>query len=107
MPIGNKFVNEEFKASISFENRGEIDCKYERLPNERNFGKMFTFTNDKGVLTTGNKQMIGITFKSSIPGEFKETFRFRLEGSSDLESLLCFGHVIAPTFKFSENLIDF
>ena len=50
LPIGNKFVNELFETTITFENRGEIECKYERLPNERNFGKMFSFENDKGVL---------------------------------------------------------
>ena len=50
---------------------------------------------------------IPIIFCSSIPGEFKETFRFRLEGSTELLSLLCFGHVIAPKFRFDKELLDF
>lgn len=43
-------MNEVFETTITFENRGEIECRYERLPNERNFGKMFSFKDDKGVL---------------------------------------------------------
>lgn len=62
LPIGNKFVNEYFETQITFENRGEIDCRYERLPNERNFGKMFSFENDKGVLLVGKRQTITVKF---------------------------------------------
>lgn len=43
MPIGNKNVNEKAEFDIKIENRGEIKCKFELLPNERNFGKMFKF----------------------------------------------------------------
>ena len=50
---------------------------------------------------------IKITFSSNIPGEFKETFRFRLEGSTELLSILFIGHVIAPTFHFDTELINF
>jgi hydrocephalus-inducing protein len=33
------------------ENEGEIECKYELLPNERHFGKMFKFTPEKSKPT--------------------------------------------------------
>jgi hydrocephalus-inducing protein len=48
-----------------------------------------------------------VTFKSDILGEFSETFRFALEGSSEMLTLTFKGHVVAPTFKFSEEIIDF
>lgn len=95
------------KYEITIENRGEIECKFEMLPNERNFAKMFDFKVRKGTLGVGKRMAIPIEFCSTIPGEFKETFRWRLEGSTELLSLLCFGHVIAPTFKFDSDVIDF
>lgn len=107
LPVGNKFVNQMEKYEITIENRGEIECKFEMLPNERNFAKMFDFKVRKGTLGVGKRMAIPIEFCSTIPGEFKETFRWRLEGSTELLSLLCFGHVIAPTFKFDSDVIDF
>lgn len=44
---------------------------------------------------------------SDILGEFSETFRFALEGSSEMLTLTFKGHVVAPTFRFSEDIIDF
>ena len=40
-------------------------------------------------------------------GEFSETFRFALEGSSEMLTLTFKGHVVAPTFRFSDEIIDF
>lgn len=68
---------------------------------------MFQFDKKKGTLGVGERIPIQITFSSSIPGEFKETFRWKLEGSSELLSILFIGHVIAPTFQFSQDVIDF
>lgn len=44
---------------------------------------------------------------SDILGEFSETFRFALEGSSEMLTLTYKGHVVAPTFSFSKEIIDF
>ncbi len=96
--LGDIFVNETQAQEICIENRGEIDCKFELLPNERAFGKMFDFDLKAGHLQVGEKKYIKWVFKSSIPGEFKETFRWKLEGSNELLSVLFIGHVIAPVF---------
>lgn len=53
------------------------------------------------------RDLIKVTFKSDILGEFSETFRFALEGSSEMLTLTFKGHVVAPTFKFSEEIIEF
>ncbi len=50
----------------------------------------------KDTLKVGEKQEIKVTFKSSKPGEFKETFRWRLEGSVNFLSVLFIGHIRAP-----------
>jgi len=107
LAIGNKFVNERASFEVQIENRGEIECRFELIPNERSFGKMFTFERTRGVMNVGQRMILPISFCSSIPGEFKEAFRFKLEGSSEILQILGFGHVIAPTFKFDTELIDF
>jgi hydrocephalus-inducing protein len=54
-----------------------------------------------------SRETFKVDFKSNILGEFSETFRFALEGSSEMLTLTYKGHVVAPTFKFSEEIIDF
>ncbi|CAD8206755.1 unnamed protein product [Paramecium octaurelia] len=105
--LGDVFVNEIHKTEVVIENRGEIECKFELMPNERAFGKMFKFDVERGVLAVGQRMPFTITFKSSIPGEFKETFRWKLEGSTDQLTILFIGHVIAPTFNFQDEKIQF
>ena len=48
-----------------------------------------------------------MTFKSSKVGEFQEIFRWKLEGSSEMLTLLVRGHVRAPSFEFNKKKIDF
>jgi hydrocephalus-inducing protein len=47
------------------------------------------------------------SFRSSILGEFSETFKWKLEGSTDMLSVIFTGHVMAPKFQFSPSQIDF
>lgn len=105
--LGDVFVNEIHKTEVVIENRGEIECRFELMTNERAFGKMFKFDIERGILGVGQRIPFTITFQSSIPGEFKETFRWRLEGSADQLSILFIGHVIAPTFQFDVERINF
>lgn len=67
---------------------------------------MFDFDLKSGHLQVGEKKYIKWVFKSSIPGEFKETFRWKLEGSNELLSVLFIGHVIAPVFTIDQDQID-
>jgi hydrocephalus-inducing protein len=53
------------------------------------------------------RDLIQVSFLSDILGEFSETFRFALEGSSKMLTLTFKGHVVAPTFRFSDEIIDF
>ena len=69
--------------------------------------KMFKFDVDKGVLGVGERLNFTVTFQSEMLGEFSETFRFRLEGSTELIPLRFRGHVIGPSFIFKRTEIDF
>jgi len=107
--IGDIFVNFQVEFDVGIENTGEIDCHYKLIPYETPFGLKFHFNKTEGVLGVKEKSrdLIKIKFKSDILGEFSETFRFALEGSSEMLTLTFKGHVVAPTFKFSKDIIDF
>ena len=57
---------------------------------------MFKFEPESGILKVGERKEIRVEFSSSKPGEFKETFRWKLHGSNDLLSVLFIGHIRAP-----------
>lgn len=48
------------------------------------------------MLKVGERKEIKVEFSSPKPGEFKETFRWQLQGSSDYLSVLFIGHIRAP-----------
>lgn len=95
--------------AVGIENTGEIDCHWKLIPYETPFGSKFHFSKSEGILGVDQniRDLIKVTFKSDILGEFSETFRFALEGSSEMLTLTFKGHVVAPTFQFSEEIIDF
>jgi len=109
MDIGDVFVNYQMNLQVAIENKGEIDCHYKLIPYDTPFGSKFHFSTTEGVLGVKdkNKETIDVKFKSDILGEFSETFRFALEGSSEMKTLTYKGHVVAPTFSFSKEMIDF
>jgi len=107
--IGDIFVNYKHTYSIAIENKGDITCYYKLIPYETPFGSKFKFSKTEGKLGVkeNQREVIDVTFQSDILGEFSETFRWALEGSVEMLSLTFKGHVVAPTFKFSEEIIDF
>ena len=109
MDIGDIFVTSEKIFEVGIENTGEIDCHRKLIPYETPFGSKFSFSKSEGVLGVkeNKRDLIKVKFLSDILGEFSETFRFALEGSADMLTLTFRGHVVAPTFKFSDEIIDF
>lgn len=109
MDIGDIFVTNKKTFELGIENTGEIDCVWKLIPYETPFGSKFKFSETGGKLGVKDhvRDLLKVTFQSDILGEFSETFRFALEGSSEMLTLTFKGHVVAPTFKFSEDVIDF
>jgi hydrocephalus-inducing protein len=68
---------------------------------------MFKFNVEEGILGVGEKIPFKITFCSTILGEFSENFRWRLGGSSEVLQILFTGHVMAPSFSFNADSIDY
>lgn len=109
MDIGDIFVTNHKSFELGIENTGEIDCHWKLIPYETPFGSKFNFSKTDGTLGVREhvRDLLRVTFMSDILGEFSETFRFALEGSSEMLTLTFKGHVVAPTFRFSEDVIDF
>ncbi len=109
MDIGDIFVTNQKSFELGIENTGEIDCHWKLIPYETPFGSKFNFSKTDGTLGVREhvRDLLRVTFMSDILGEFSETFRFALEGSSEMLTLTFKGHVVAPTFRFSEDIIDF
>lgn len=105
--LGDVFVTQNKTTDHVIENKGEIEARFELLPNETPFGKMFHFELEKGVLGVGERIPFHIDFCSTILGEFSETFKWELKGSTETLSILFTGHVIAPTFQFNKEEIKF
>ena len=105
--LGDVFVTQNKPTDIIIENKGEIEAKFELISNETPFGKMFHFELEKGTLGVGERIPFRINFCSTILGEFSETFKWKLEGSTETLSILFTGHVIAPTFYFNKEEIKF
>jgi hydrocephalus-inducing protein len=109
MDIGDIFVTNQKSFELGIENTGEIDCHWKLIPYETPFGSKFNFSKTDGTLGVREhvRDLLRVTFMSDILGEFSETFRFALEGSSEMLTLTFKGHVVAPTFRFSEDTINF
>ncbi len=100
-------MTDEFKTDVTIENRGEIEAEFELTPNNSPFGQMFKFNVEQGVLGVSEKIPFKITFCSTILGEFSENFRWKLKGSQEVLQILFTGHVMAPSFQFSSESIDY
>jgi len=105
--LGDVTITAIKTKDFTIENRGEIPATFQLLLPDTPAAKMFKFDVDKGVLGVGERLNFTVTFQSEMLGEFSETFRFRLEGSTELIPLRFRGHVIGPSFRFDRNEIDF
>jgi Flagellar-associated PapD-like len=109
--IGDVFVNDNKDIPhIFIENQGAIEAKYTIIPSDTPFGSKFIFEHYEGILGTSEynrKQPLRIKFCSDLMGEFSETFKIKLSGSSDELSLTLKGHVMPPSFNFDKEEINF
>ena len=107
LSISDIFVNDKQLFNIYIENKGEIPAKFKLIKNNTSFSKMIQFDIEEAELAVGQRMNIIMTFQSSKVGEFQELFKWKLEGSSEVLTLLVRGHVQAPKFEFSKKKIDF
>lgn len=107
LSIGDIFVNDRQTFNIYIENRGEIPAHFFLMPSQNNSTRVIEFDLESGILAVGQRMNITLTFQHHRVGEFQEMFRWRLEGSTEILSLLVRGHVRTPHFEFDRKMIDF
>ena len=105
--LGDIYITESRDYDITIENRGEIEAAFELMPNDSPFGSLFEFGVQSGRLGVGERLNFRVTFTPDKLGEFDEIFKFRLQGSTEMLTLHFSGHVVAPKFKFSPEIINY
>jgi hydrocephalus-inducing protein len=107
LSIGDIFVNDKQSYNLYIENKGEIPAHFMLVKNSSSSTNIITFDSEEGVLAVGQRMNMLLTFQSFRVGEFQEMFKWRLEGSSELLTLLVRGHVRSPRFEFDKKVIEF
>jgi hydrocephalus-inducing protein len=107
LSIGDIFVNDRQTFNIYIENRGEIPANFFLVINPTDTSRVIEFDIENGILAVGQRMNITLTFQHHRVGEFQEMFRWRLEGSTEILTLLVRGHVRTPHFEFDRKSIDF
>ncbi|GBG78217.1 hypothetical protein CBR_g26250 [Chara braunii] len=107
LDVGKLFISSLHVYEVDLLNRGEIEARFQLVPNRSRFGRQFTIDPTEGVIHAGESQTIYISFTPSTIGEFSEHFMWKVEGS--LEDLVVHlkGTVIGPTFHLDMDTIDF
>lgn len=107
LSIGDIFVNDKQSFNLYIENKGEIPAHFSLVKNGPTSTNIITFDSEEGMLAVGQRMNIILTFQSFRVGEFQEMFKWKLDGSSELLTLLVRGHVRSPRFEFDKKIIDF
>ncbi len=102
LDIDQIFINSEHSYELVLANKGDIDAMFTIVPASSTdasvstlpppigahagslsgaFSGFFRFTPGDGIVTPGNYQAISVTFRSTLLGNFRETFYFQIDGS--------------------------
>ncbi|KAM6324924.1 hydrocephalus-inducing protein homolog [Podargus strigoides] len=107
LDIGEVFVGSANSYEVILFNKGAIDGVFSLVPPATALGSCFTFLPQEGIIVPGGLQVIRISFSSTILGQFREEFRFNVDGSPEPVTLTIRGCVIAPTFHFDVPSLHF
>ncbi|NXU88235.1 HYDIN protein, partial [Xiphorhynchus elegans] len=88
-------------------NRGPIEGSFRLIPPTTTIGSCFTFLPQEGIIAPDGLQAIQISFRTTIPGEFKEEFQFSVTKSPKPATFTIRGCVIVPTFRFNVPALHF
>ncbi|XP_027541094.1 hydrocephalus-inducing protein homolog [Neopelma chrysocephalum] len=88
-------------------NKGPIEGLFSLIPPTTAVGCCFTFLPQLGIIPPDGLQAINISFRTTIPGEFKEEFQFCVPQAPKPVTLTIRGCVIGPTFHFNVRALRF
>ncbi|KAJ7409178.1 hypothetical protein BTVI_57561 [Pitangus sulphuratus] len=107
LDIGKVSVISLHRYEAILVNKGPIEGLFSLIPPTTAVGSCFTFLPQQGILAPDGLQAISISFRTTIPGEFKEEFQFRVNESPKPVTLTIRGYVIGPTFHFDVRALHF
>ncbi|XP_067158936.1 hydrocephalus-inducing protein homolog [Apteryx mantelli] len=107
LDIGEVFLGLAHGYQAILFNKGAIDALFALIPPATALGSCFTFRPQEGLILPEGLQVIQISFKSTILGEFTEEFKFSVDGSPKPVTLTIRGCVIGPTFHFNVPSLHF
>ena len=107
LELGNLFVHSTHHYEVVLANRGDIDAIFTLQPRQTVFAPCFRFNPSEGIVMPEGHQAIQITFHSTMLGDFKETFSFQIDGSTQSLDLTFTGSVVGPTFEFDVPRLRF
>uniref|UniRef100_A0A663MY75 HYDIN/VesB/CFA65-like Ig-like domain-containing protein n=1 Tax=Athene cunicularia TaxID=194338 RepID=A0A663MY75_ATHCN len=107
LDIGKVFIGLDHSYEVVLFNKGAIDAVFNLVPPATALGSCFTFLPQEGIILPEGLQVIRISFSSTSLGEFKEEFRFSVNGSPEPVTLTIRGCVTGPTFHFDVPALHF
>ncbi|XP_072403680.1 hydrocephalus-inducing protein homolog [Chiloscyllium punctatum] len=105
--IGNVFINSKQSYELVLINKGDISAAYTRIPARSALGSCFCFNPSEGTLLPGKYQLLEVTFKAAILGNFIVDLFLSVKGSPEPIQVTFKGHVIGPTFHFNVPVLNF
>ncbi|XP_061217731.1 hydrocephalus-inducing protein homolog isoform X3 [Neopsephotus bourkii] len=107
LDIGQVFVGSALSYEAILLNKGAIDAPFSLVLPATALGSCFTFTPQEGIVLLGGYQVIRISFRPTILGQFTEEFMFSIDRSPEPVALTIRGCVIGPTFHFDVPFLCF
>ncbi|XP_059848459.1 hydrocephalus-inducing protein homolog isoform X2 [Hypanus sabinus] len=105
--MGFIIINSKHMYEMLMMNKGAIHAAYSLMPAFTPIGSCFSINPSSGSLLPGDYQVLDVTFKSNILGEFQEDLMFSVEGCPQPISVTFKGCVIGPTFNFNVPSLNF
>ena len=107
LDLGHIFIGSTHVYEVVMANKSFIDAIFTLVVAKTQFGKLFSFEPNEGIISPGGYQSISIVFNGARLGEFDETFECVIDGRPDKYKLNIKGHVIPPTFQFDMQQVQF
>ncbi|XP_032556685.1 hydrocephalus-inducing protein homolog isoform X8 [Chiroxiphia lanceolata] len=107
LDIGKVSVISLHRYKAVLVNKGPIEGLFSLLPPTTAVGSCFTFLPQQGIIPPDGLQAISISFRTTIPGEFKEEFQFSVPQAPKPLTFTIRGYVIGPTFHFNVRALHF
>ncbi|KAM4672094.1 hydrocephalus-inducing protein homolog [Amazona ochrocephala] len=107
LDIGQVFIGSALSYEAILLNKGAIDAPFSLVLPATALGSCFTFTPQEGIVLLGGYQVIRISFRPTMLGQFTEEFVFSVNRSPEPVALTIRGCVVGPTFHFDVPFLCF